>query len=892
MRSGVHFEKVRAWIVRLGGMFSHDRRDRDFADELESHLQMHIDDHVRAGMRPDAARRAALVKLGGVERTREAYRDRGTAPFIEHLLQDVRYALRQWRKRPAFAATAVFILALGIGASVAIFGFVDAALLKPLPYRDPARLAALFESTPLGPQFHLSYLNFLDWKRQNHVFSAVEAYDGNAVTLSTSAGAQQLDGAIVTAGFFRTLGVTPILGRDFRDGEDLPAAPRTVMLSYAAWQQRFGGRGDVVGQTLTLSGAPSTIIGVLPRDFHFAPAGPAEIWAAMHAACADDRGCHNLSGLARLRDGVSLQTAAAEMTVIARQLERQYPDANGDRGATVMALTELIVGGVRPLLLLLLAGAGLLLLIAAVNVASLLLVRSETRTREIAVRAALGASRARLVSQFLAEGFVLAIAGGLLGVVAAVWAMRLLLALIPAGMRAGMPYLNGLGLTGRVTLVAAAISVIAGLLFSLIPTSRLLRAHAAGRDMRDGLAEGSRGSAGTVWRRFGAHLVVIELATAMVLLVGAGLLGKSAYRLLHVEVGMQPDHLAMLRVAASAFRYPTETAQRALARRIVDGVASLPGVRSVGLAHRAPVGNAGGTTTFSVVGKPAFGAHLQINDRPVSAGYFATLQARLLRGRYFTDADAATVARPRVVVVNQAMARQFFAGEDPLGRTVIDDDWPDAPLEIIGVIDDIKEGPLDQAVKPMLYVLFDQLPASNFFVIVRTSQEEQSVLAAVAGAIRRVDPAIQTSGAVTMQERIHDSPSAYLHRVSAALVGGFAAIAWLLGVVGLYGVIAYSVSQRRREVGIRIALGAHPRAVYRLILRDAGRLTAAGLAVGLVCAVAAATLMRTLLFGVDAWDVPTLSAVTLVVMLSALLASYIPARRAAAINPVDALSAE
>jgi len=876
--------------VRLTGMFSTDRRARDFAHEIDSHLAMHIEDNLRAGMTPDQARRDAMLKLGGLEWTKQAYRERGTIPVVEHVLQDVRFAIRQWRKSPAFACTAMLILALGIGASVTIFGFVDAALIKPLPYRDPTRLVALFESTPLGPQYHLSYLNYVDWKRLNHAFSAVEVYDTQGFMLSTSAGAQQIHGAVVTEGFFRTLGVTPVLGRDFRAGEDVPTAPRTIMLSYAAWQQRFAGRDDVVGQTLTLDGAPNTIIGVLPPDFHFAPAGPAEIWAALHTSCAEDRGCHNLSGLARLQDGVSVQTASSDMTVIARQLEKQYPDANGDRGATVMPLTDVIVGGIRPILLLLLSGAGLLLLIACVNVASLLLVRSERRNREVAVRAALGASRARLASQFVTEGMVLAAAGGALGVMCAGWAMQLLTRLIPSGMKANMPYLQGLGLHARVMLFACVVSAIAGVVFSLIPTWRLLPSRA---DLRDGLTEGSRGSAGTVWRRLGAHLVVIELATAMVLLVGAGLLGQSVYRLLHVDVGLRPDHLAMLRVAAPSSRYATEDKQRVLARQVLDQVASLPGVQSVSIAERPPVGNSGGSTTFSVVGKPSYGAHIQINDRSASAGYFTTLQARLLRGRSFTEAEAAAKP-PRVVIVNQALARQYFPGEgeDALGKKVIDDDWPDSPLEIIGIVDDIKEGPLDMTARPVLYVPFDQVPSRNFFVIVRTSQAEQSVLLPLAAAIHHLDPDILTSGAVTMSERIQDSPSAYLRRSSAWLVGGFAAMAWLLGVVGLYGVIAYSVSQRRREVGIRMALGAQPRAVYRLILMEASRLTAAGIIAGVVCAVAGATLMRKLLFGIDAWDVPTLLSVATVLALSALLASYIPARRAASVNPIDALSAE
>src|SRR5882757_767748 len=333
-RRGALMRKLRAWLLRLWGLSNRDIQDREFAEEIETHLQMHIEDNLRSGMGPEQARREAILKLGGVEMTRQAYRDGNALPFVETLVQDLRYTLRQLRKNPGFTSIAILVLTLGIGATVALFSFADAALIRPLPYREPSRLVVIFGSIPLGPKFHLSFPDYYDLKKFNKVFSSFDVYDVNGFMLATPTGAQQALGSRVSAGFFRTLGVAPILGRDFSSGEDKPSAPRTVILSYAAWQKRFAGRKDVLGQTVTLDGAPNTIIGVLPKDFHFAPAGSAEFWTALHAkgACADDRGCHGLSGVARLSDGVSLQTASADMTSIARQLEKQYSDANQDRG--------------------------------------------------------------------------------------------------------------------------------------------------------------------------------------------------------------------------------------------------------------------------------------------------------------------------------------------------------------------------------------------------------------------------------------------------------------------------------------------------------------------------------------------------------------------------------
>jgi macrolide transport system ATP-binding/permease protein len=881
-------KRLRAWVLRLAGMLPNAQRERELADEIEGHLQMHIDDNIRRGMTPELARRDAILKLGGVESTKQAYRERRTVPFLENLLRDVRFAIRQLRKNPGFTSTAIVMLALGMCASVAIFAFVDAALIKPLPYRNPARLVGVYENVPLiqCPQCPLSYPDYLDWKKLNTVFSSLAAYEHMGASLSTPTGAQPASGARVTDGFFRTLGVTPVLGRDFYAGEDLPSAPRAVILSYAVWQQRYGGKADILGRTVTLNGAPNTVIGVLPREFHFAPAEPAEFWAALHAASECDlrRSCHSLLGVARLKDGVSVQTALANVTSIAQQLEKQYPENRG-QGAGLIPLAEAISRNIRPILLLLLSGAGLLLLIASVNVASLLLVRSEGRKREIAVRSALGAGRGRLISQFVTEGLVLVVAGSALGLLSASWVMQLLTRLIPANMLASMSFLDDLGLNVRVVAFAGAIALVAAVLFSLTPAL-----HMSLSETREGLAEGSRGSAGNTWRRLGSKLVVLELATAMVLLVGAGLLGRSLYRLLHVDIGLRPDRLITMFVAAPDSSYGKDVQAIALERQVVSRIESLPGVKSVGISSDLPVNGWGDTTWLRVLGRPWHGEHNEMPERDVSSGYFTTLGATLLRGRYFNEAEDAS--KPHVAIINQAFVRQYFPGEDPLGKQLSFLSDPPKPIEIVGIVEDIKEGPLDTTNRPVLYIPFNQTAGSYFNVVVRTLQSGPSLLPTVAAAIHRIDPGIVTGGEATMSARINDSQSAYLHRSSAWLVGGFAALALLLGVVGLYGVVAYSVSQRTREIGVRMALGAQRGSVYRLILKEAGWLTAVGIVIGLVCAVAAATLMRGLLFGVRSWDVPTLAAVAAALGVAALLASYIPARRAASISPVEALRAE
>ncbi|HEY6969964.1 MAG TPA: ABC transporter permease [Candidatus Angelobacter sp.] len=877
---------LRSFFLRLFGILRHS--DQDINTEIEANLQLHIDDKVRAGMSASEARRDAIMKLGGIGPAKEAWRERRTLPLLENLIQDTRFALRQLRKSPGFAATAMVMLATGICASVAIFAFVDAALLKPLPYQSPARLMGVYESASRCERCNLSYQDYLDWKRLNTVFTSLDIYNHNGATIPTASGPRMTPIGRVSAGFFSTLGVKPFLGRDFSAGEDAVGAPRVALLSYGAWQANYGGRRDVVGQNVILDDTPTTIVGVLPPDFHFVPSEPAEFWIPLQPTsnCEKRRSCHNLYGVARLKDGASVATAQSNTELVARQLEQQYPDSNRGQGARIVALSEVISGDIRPLLLILLSGAGLLLLIACVNVSSLVLVRTEGRRREVAVRSALGASPARLSRQFATEGLLLVVAGGGAGLAASYWAMQLFTKLIPARMLASMPFLLGLKLNPRVLAFAAAISCLATILFALTPRARLSKAG-----MRGDLAEGSRSVAGSSWRRVGSKLVIVELATAMVLLVGAGLLGQSLYRLLRVELGFHPDHLATLSVGASGKRYDTEAKSLDWARRTLSRIASLPGVKSVGTSSVMAVSYNGNTRWIRFVGKPYNGEHNDVNFRDVSPGYFETLQAKLLRGRFFADADDLT--KPNVVIVNRALAELYFQGEDPLGKQIGDTELsPKSLKQIVGVVDNIREGALDSVIRPAMYLPFNQEPEAEFDLVVRTAQSPQAILPSLSRVIHEVDPDVATVRPITMEDRIHDSPAAYMHRSAAWLVSGFAALALVLAVVGLYGVIAYSVSQRTREVGVRMALGAQRSSVYRMVLQEAGVLSAIGIFSGVVCSLVSATLIQKLLFETPPRDVPTLAVVAVVLGAASLLASYVPARQAASVNPVEALRAE
>jgi len=801
-------------------------------------------------------------------------------------MDDVRFAWRQLRKSPGFTATAVCTLALGFCASLAIFAFADAAFLRPLPFHDPGRLVGVYESVPMFPRSNLSFQDYVDWKRLNTVFTSLAAYRGAGSTLTTAAGAERVPAARVSADFFRTLGVAPAVGRDFRDGEDQPAAAKTVLLSYGAWQARFGGRGDVLGTSVTLNDDPYVIVGVMPREFSFAPVEPVDFWMPLQPSstgCDARRSCHNLYGVARLADGVSVAAAAANVKAIAAALEQQYPDSNRGQGSVVVALGEVIVGPVRPILTALAGGAALLLVIAAVNVAGLLIVRTDARRREIAVRSALGASRRRIVRQFVVEGAVLVSAGAALGIATAGAGIRLLLALVPPDLLARVPFLRDASIGTHAWIATVAVSVCAIALFAVTPLLRLSLGAS------EALGEGARGSAGRTWSRAGRTMVAVELALATVLLTGGVLLTRSLVGLLRVDVGMDTAQVAMIGVNVPR-KYTDNPQLVALHQRLVDRVGALPGVVSVGTTSVRPL-QGGNTNWIRVDGRPYHGEHNEVNAREIDPGYFTTLRARIARGRDISPHDDA--GAPRVVVVNQAFVRTYFPGENPIGRKLLyAPKTTTPPLEIVGVVEDVKENPLDAVTPPTMYTAIAQDPDNGFWVFVRTGRTEEAILPELASAIHGLDADLATFGGNRLSRLVDGSVPAYIRRSGAWLVGTFAVCAWLLGVVGLYGVVAYSVGRRTREIGVRMALGAGRRSVARLIVGDAGRVIAAGLLAGTLAAAGAATLARGLLFGVTAWDPATLGGVAAVLGASALLASYLPARRAASINPIEALRTE
>lgn len=875
------FNKLRFFARR-------EKFDNDLAEEMAYHRELKQRDLEASNPALTArdARHATNREFGNDLYHRDQSRD-VIGFWFETTLQDFRFSLRQLRKNLGFTVTAILMLALGMAASVAIFSFVDAALLKPLPYRDPSRLVGVFESITLFKQSDLSIPDYLDWKKRNEVFTSLEIYTRQGLTLLTKNGVERVSSGRVSDGFFRVLGVTPILGRDFAPGDDLVSAPRTTLLSYSAWLKRYGGSPDILGQSVTLDGKPHTIIGVLPRDFHFVPAEPAEFWTALHpeGQCDLSRGCHSFYGVARLKDGVTLQQSLANVTSIAQQLEREYPDTNRDQGANITPLYEYIVGDLRPILFVLLGGAALLLIIAGVNIASLLLVRAESRRREIAVRGALGASPVRLIRQFVTEGVVVVLTGTVFGLGLAYGGMRLLSALIPAEFMARMAFWQNLSFSPRVLMFAGLIAFLAAILFSLTPSVR-----SAAPNMREDLAEGSRGSAGNAWRRLGSKLIVLELATAVVLLVIAGLLGKSLFRLLNVDTGMNPEHIATLTISAPGATYAKEPQWIALNRLIRERVSAIPGVTNVGTTSLLPVDGWGNTTWFRVLGRPWHGEHNETTQRDITAGYFNVLGAKLLRGRNFDESE--DHSKPAVAIINSSFARVHFPGEDPLAHQLSHLGKTPDPIQIIGIVEDIKEGQLDSQNLPVLYNPFNQNADTEFMLAVRTSQDENAILPTLTATIHDIDPQIVAYRGATMTTLINNSMSAYIHRSSAWLVGGFAALALILSVVGLYGVVAYSVSQRTREIGVRMALGAQQSSVYRLILSEAGRLTSIGILLGIACAIGAAAAMQAVLFGVRSWDIPTLFAVAAILTAAALLASFVPAHRAATVDPVVALRTE
>lgn len=859
----------------------------DIEAELLSHVELHYDDNIRAGMSPAEAKRNALIRLGGHDRTRQRYRERATIPLIEAVVRDLSFALRQLRRSPGFTFTALAVFALSLSGGIAIAAFVDSVLVKPLPYDRPDRLVALFERVPAGDRYHLSFDDYVEWKKTNHQFSGLEVYRPVRVVLKESSGPHPVTSAMVSAGFFSALGVAPTLGRGFDPNDDYASGERKALLSHATWEQRFRSDPNIVGRSLQLDGELYTISGVLPQDFHFAPVQTAEIWQTAHGYCADNRNCHPYYGVARLKDGSSLKQASDELNSIAGRIAESYPLSNRDRSASALPLTDFILGGIRPVLLALLAGAALLFLIGLVNVFNLLLVRAENRLHETAIRSALGASRLRLFRQFACEGFLLAAGGSTLGLLLGFGFMRLCVSQFPRNILNSMPYLEHLHLSGHVFLLTGIMAVLGGLLFTAAPVFQLGDARIMG-----GLSNGGRSGVGKSWRRFGAGLVIAELLITVVLLVSAGLLTKSFYRFLNQELGFSPQHVSVLHVFSEADLSDKQSIT--LGRKVLARVAELPGIADVAISG-TPVLNGAESyrmlfTPFKVAGRSYIGLGNEALNESVAPNYFETLHAQLIKGRYFSEAD--TLSKPRVAIVNEQMVRENFAGEDPVGKRIHSHYNSGQPIEIVGVVQDLKDGSLDAPPTPTVYSPFEQLPASDFYLTFRTSGEDEASLASIPTALHQMDPELIIDGGETLDRVMKSSESAYLHRMTAGIAGISAALALLLSAVGLYGLISYSVGHRTREIGIRMALGAQRSSVYRIVLKEGAWLAALGIAGGILSSLITTRFLRTMIFHVSPWDGQILLLVTIVLGSTALLASYFPARRAASINPNEAIRNE
>ena len=806
---------------------------------------------------------------------------------MDSLLQDIRYGARILLRRPGFTIAAALVLTLAIGANVTIFTFIDAALLRPLPYRDPQQLVKVWDvrRSEIYSRFEASYPDYLDWRQQNKAFGSLAAYSGGNAILAGRHGPEVVPVGRVSDNFFQTLGVFPVLGRAFQKGEDLASSPRYAVLSYAFWQGRFGGRRDILGQSLTLNGEPRTIVGVLPRNFHFAPTGDVDLYVTLHATggMLTRRNLHWVHPLGRLKPGVSLDQAQVMMNALAANLEKQYPDSNKELRTVVVPLSDVIRGQIKPILILLLGAVGMLLLIACANIANLLLARSATRAKEFAIRSALGARRWRVIRQLIVEGTVLASAGIGAGIVVAAVATRWMIDTLPRQMLQTMPYLRDASVEPRILLFAAGLGLLTALLFSLPPALGL------SGPTNHALKEGGQPVTSS-WKRAGSFLVVAEMAISALLLVGSGLLLKSLSRLLNIDAGFNVSQLTTFYVFPESKRYDQDEQAIVMHDKLIDALLAVPGVSAVGSTSTPPIVG-GNTSLFRVVGAPLTPLPHEANSRSIDPGYFSTLQARLKAGRYFDERDNANTSQ--VVIVNETLAKMAFGGSSPVGKEIVFTySSKEKPRQVVGVVTDVHEGALNVEDKPAIYTPFAQGPDNIFAVVVRSELDPLSLRPALENAVHEVDPGILLFQMQTMEDLIAQSPAAVLHRYPTWLVSVFALSALLLGVVGLYGVVSYSVSQQTGEIGVRMALGASRGNVLKLIFGSGVRLAAMGIVTGVGGAVATGYLLRSVLFDVQPWDVTTLLVVAGLVSAISALASYVPARRASRLNPMQALHYE
>jgi putative ABC transport system permease protein len=803
----------------------------------------------------------------------------GALKMLADLLTDARYAVRQLIKTPGFTVVAVLTLAFGIGATTAIFSVVNTVMLRPLPYPDAERLVRVFERVPQYGRFSVAPANFLDWRQQNTVFERIAAYAPGSDTFAGTDGPERIPRASVSWDIFELLGVAPALGRGFREEEDAPGRNGVVVISHGLWQRRFGSDPGVLGQTISLSGTPVTIVGVMPAGFYF-PNREAEFWRPIAFAANPTRGGHFLGVIARLKPAVTLAQADAEMRTIAERLAVQYPQNSRDESAETAVLRELIVGPVRPMLFTLLAAVGVVVLIACANVANLLLVRASVREREIAIRTALGAGRRRIAMQMLTESLVLAVAGGALGVLLAY------LAISPIqSMGVGtIPRVTELALDPTVLVVTLLVTLGTGVIFGLAPAWQAARGGAGAA-----LKEGGRSSTGSSGRWMRHSLLVAEVALSIVLLVGATLLIRSFAKLTSVDPGFDADRVLAFQVALPPGAYPEDHHRVAFYDRLLDRLRGLPGAEAAAMTQALPM-RGDYVLSFEIQGRPPAQPddEQSANHRVVSPEYFAAMGIPLLRGRLLSERDTQTT--PMVAVVDQAFVQRHFPSEDPIGRGIDIGNGTDGFYEIVGVVGDVHHGGLDATATPTMYVPYKQDVFSAMWIVVKTGGDPASLAGMARQSVRELDGALPAFSIMPLAEVVNESVAQ--RRFSMMLLGLFAFVALFLAAVGLYGVVAYTVSQRTQEIGLRMAIGAEPGDVMRMVVGGGMKLATIGVAIGVAGALALASLIASMLYGVTAFDPASYVVTAAVLLVVAALACWIPARRAMRVDPLVALRQE
>ena len=863
----------------LRNLLYRKRKERELDDEVRAHELLLADEKIRAGMNPQEAQRHARLELGGLEQLKEQVREVRAGHLLETILQDIRFGLRLLRKSPGFTATAVLTLVLGIGANTAIFSVVNGILLRSLPFKDSERLVMVWNrgaAAAGGDRTPLAVADLLDWRAQNRSFSEIGAFETTSYNLTGGELPEQIQAAQVTANFFSVLGVQPHRGRTFLLDEDRAGAPCLAVLSEGLWRRRFAADPEVAGHTLNLDGQPCTIIGVAPPHLDF-PDKAVALWTTVKLETPKRRGPYFLSGVARLKKDVSLQAARAETNSI----RTSFPSGQNSYGQffnfNVLPLTEFIVGDVRLSLLVLLAAVTLVLLIAAVNVTNLMLVRSAARMKEISLRTALGASRARIIRQLLTESILLAFGGGLGGFVTASAGVPLLLRLAPDR----LPRLSEIAMDWRVLGWTAMVSLLAGMAFGLAPAWQ-----GAKLNLDEALKESGRATTESApKRRWRSALVVAELALTVMLLIGAALLIKSFWRLQHVDSGVSTARILTMEVPLRGPRYAKAQQLDAFFPRLLERIQALPGVRFAAVSNSLPPDTNDYSDNFAIEGH-----QVDVSEAPaiaymilVSADYFRTLGIPLRSGRYFSAADAADA--PRVAIISETTARQFFPHEDPIGKRITEKG------EIVGVVGDVKYTGLADTMQPAIYEPLSQAHTWDVFFSVKTDlADPRSLATAVLGELKLLDAELPVSQVGTLDERFVAATAQ--PRFRTVLIALFAALALVLAVVGTYGVLCHLVAQRTHEIGIRVALGAQPGEVLRLVLKRGAVMATVGVLIGLGGSFALTGMLRNLLFGVSATDLSTFCGVSGLLTGTALVACYVPARRAMRVDPVVALRYE